>query len=450
MTRIDRNRLRDAVDRGRLLDLLEAGLRAIEPGRLVRAAVTCDGASLRFGDRVHDAGRGRVWILSVGKAALAMASAAVGVLGPHLAGGLAITRYGYGGIVAGLRVFEAGHPFPDRHGLLASREVVDWIDRVDDGDLVLCLLSGGGSALLARPPDEIDVEELATTTRILLESGAAIDEINTVRRHLSRLQGGRLARLLDPAEVWTLALSDVVGDRLEAIASGPTVPDPTTFRDAWRVLEARRLLGAVPPSVRTYLERGLTGQVPETPKPGDPAFARTLARVIGGNRTIVDAICRSGREVGLRVVRVDEPAVGEAREVGRDLGRRARSLAANAGESILMVAGGETTVRVVGSGLGGRNQELALAAAIEIDGLTNVRIAALATDGTDGPTDAAGAIVDGETIARAGDAGLAASEALAGNDAHPLLAASGDLLFTGPTRTNVADVTVAWIDPTGR
>jgi len=447
MIRFDRSRMRAGFGRALVLGLLESGFAAVDPGRCVREALAREGDRLRVGGEIHDLAGRRVRAIAIGKAAVPMARAVSESLGFAAAGGIALTRYGYGGSAKGFRVLEAGHPIPDENGWRATTAIAELSDDVGPTDLVLCLLSGGGSALLAAPPAGVPLDDLARTTRLLLGSGAAIGEINTVRRHLSTLQGGRLAERLRPATVITLALSDVIGNRPEAIASGPTVPDPTTFGDAIDALRRHRLWEEVPASVRDHLARGARGEVGESPKPGDPVFRGTAFEVVGDNGAFLDAIKRAGRDAGCRVVRIAEPITGEARAAGRGLAHRALTQASEGAARTLIVAGGETTVTVRGRGRGGRNQELALAAALEIDGIDGVFVAALATDGTDGTTEAAGAIVDGETVARARRAGVDPAEALADNDSYVALAASGDLLVTGPTRTNVADAYVVWVGP---
>jgi glycerate 2-kinase len=446
MIRFDRSRMRAGFGRELVLDLLENGFAAIDPKCCVQEVLSHDGERLRVGSTVFDMSEGRVWTIAIGKAAVPMAGAVSERLGSALAGGIALTRYGCGGPVEGLRVLEAGHPVPDENGLRAAAAIGELSDGVGPRDLVLCLISGGGSALLGAPPEGVSLDDLAATTRVLLESGAAIDEVNTVRRHVSVLQGGRLARRLHPATVMTLVLSDVIGDRLETIASGPTVPDPTTFDDAIGVLRERRLWQQLPATVRDHLEHGSAGEIGETPKPGDPAFRGTAVEIVGDNDTFLDGLEQAARNAGCYVIRVPEPVVGEASDAGRGLGRRAMGLAGSAGQRTLLVAGGETTVTVRGRGQGGRNQELALAAALVIDGSSGVCVAALATDGSDGVTDAAGGIVDGTTAAAARRAGIDPAAALSDNDSHAALTASGDLLFTGPTRTNVADAYVAYLD----
>jgi len=448
MIRFDRSGMRAGFGRDLVLDLLERGFVAIDPKRTVSEALARDGDGLRVGGSDFDLSGRRVWTIALGKAAVPMAEAASELIGPASVGGIAVTRYGHGGSVSGLRVLEAGHPIPDENGVRAAEAIADFADGIGRDDLVLCLLSGGGSALLAAPPEGVSLEDLAETTRLLLRSGATIDEVNTVRRHLSTLQGGRLARRLHPATVVSLVLSDVIGDALESVASGPTVPDPTGFDDAIGVLRRWRLWERLPTGVHDHLTRGAEDRLDDTPKPGDPVFRESVVEVIGNNATFLDAVERSAREQGLGVLRVPEPLVGEARDVGRELGRRAADVADGRMDRTLLVAGGETTVTVRGGGRGGRNQELALAAALMLDDVEGVCVAALATDGSDGVTEAAGGIVDGATIGLARRAGIEPDEALADNDSHPVLAASGDLLFTGPTRTNVADVCVALIAQT--
>jgi len=444
--RFERSGLRSGFGRAFVLDLLEQAFSSIDPARRIFECLLREGTTLRVGTQSYQRGEGRVGAIAIGKAAVPMAAAVSDLLGPLLREGIAVTRYGYAGRVAGFRVLEAGHPLPDENGHNAAAAVSRWADQLGKKDLALCLVSGGGSALLAAPPDGVSIDDLASATRLLLGTGATIDEVNTVRRHLSTLQGGRLARRLRPATVVTLVLSDVIGDRLESIASGPTVPDPTTFAEAQRVFQRHQLWDRIPASVRRHIEGGMRGEIPETPKPGDPVFRTTEVRIIASNETFVEAVCRAGRKAGCRILRSPHPTVGEARIAGCELGRWAKSVAGSRGGRTLIVSGGETTVTVRGNGRGGRNQELALAGAVEIEGARTVCIAAFATDGTDGTTDAAGAVVDGETVDRAGRLGLSPARALEDNDSHSLLAATGDLLSTGPTRTNVADVYLAYVD----
>ena len=451
-SRFDRERLRPGPGRDEILDLLEAGFEAVDPAVLVKRALTPAGSMLSvLGEKLPVGERMRsVWVFAVGKAAVPMAGAAGESLGARLAGGIAIAPRGCGGPVKGIEVLEAGHPIPDASSAAAARSLERTAIAVRENDLVLCLLSGGGSALLASPPDGVSLDDLARTTRLLLGCGAAIDEVNTVRRHLSTLQGGGLARLLRRATVRTLILSDVVGSRHESIASGPTVPDPTTFADAMGVLRAHGLLESVPPAVASHIDRGARGEVGETAKPGERIFERTRTAVLADNETFIEAVGLAAKAAGHRVVRLEAPIVGEARSVGRRLGREVVERSRRAGVRTVIVGGGETTVILRGAGRGGRNQELALAASVEIENQSGVLLASVATDGIDGPTDAAGAVADGETATLAGRGGRDPISALDENDAYPALAAAGDLLFTGPTGTNVADVFIGLVDPARR
>ncbi len=440
MIRFDRSRLRDAAAREETLLILEETLEAISPARLIRAHVSLFGTDLRVGEECYPIANRRIVLLGAGKAAAVMAQALETILGDALTAGVVVTRYGYSAPTRRVEVYEGGHPLPDSNGAAGALAMQALAKGVRRGDLVLCVFSGGGSALLSLASPGIDLADLRALNDALLRSGAAIDEVNAVRRHVVPLLGGGLARLLAPAETITLLLSDVVGDRLEAIASGPTVPDPTTFEDAQGILLRRNLWEVVPRGVRDRIEQGLHGEVPETPKPGDTVFAQTTALVVGNNRTAVLAAQGAGEGRGHAAQDLEKPIAGEARGVGRYLAQLACERATAGSGRTLFVGGGETTVVVAGPGRGGRNQEVALAAAMALEGKADTTVIALATDGTDGPTDAAGAIVDGETVRRATAAGFDPAQALERNDAYPLLLATGDLLFSGPTRTNVADL----------
>jgi glycerate 2-kinase len=439
--RFDRRRLSDLPAREELLEVLEEAFGAVDPERLVRSALRSPPSAVRR------SARDRLWILAIGKAALPMARGAAGELGAPLHRGLAVVPYGYGGAVEGVRILEAGHPIPDEGSLLAARAVEEMARDVAAGDAVLCLISGGASALVAAPPAGVSLSDLAQTTELLLRSGIPIDQVNTVRRHLSAVQGGRLARLLRGADVETLVLSDVVGSRLESIASGPTAPDPTTFADAASILRSSGLWARVPNAVREHLERGVRGEVDETAKPGDAAFDRARIEVLADDRTFVQGVSQAGSARGFDVVRLEGQLAGEASDVGRRLARRAIDVQRSVSRRTLLLGSGETTVTVHGAGRGGRNQQAALSAACGIAGREGITMVFLASDGADGPTDAAGAIVDGGTVRRAAEGGFDPRQAIADNDAYPVLDAACDLLRTGPTRTNVADLFVARIEP---
>jgi glycerate 2-kinase len=421
-------------------------LRAADPGPLVRAALRRQGRRLIAADESLALGRGRVLLLAAGKAAPAMAAAAEEVLGARMTNGLAIGS-APGPPLRRTRLLLAGHPLPDARGLEAARAVEVMVRGLADDDVVLVLLSGGASALLPAPVPGVSLEDKAAVTSRLMRAGATITELNTVRKHLSRLKGGGLARAAAPARVVTLVLSDVVGDDLSTIASGPTVPDPTTYADALRILDDRGLASAVPPSVRRHLEAGRHGEAPETPKPRDPIFRRVRTRLIGSNRISVQAAAREARRQGLRPLVLTTRLEGEAREVARALVAILRECVESGTPSappVCLLAGGETTVTVRGRGRGGRNQEMAVAAAEVLASFpVEAVMAALATDGVDGASDAAGGVADRTSVARAQALGLAPPAAfLAANDSSAFLGPLGDLIVTGPTGTNVVDLAV--------
>jgi len=395
----------------------------------------------------------RVIVVGGGKASAAMARAAEDVLGDRITAGLVTTARsssaptggaaGSRGIPSRITVCEAAHPVPDAAGERAARDMLAMVRGLGARDLVLCLLSGGGSALLPLPRDGLSLDDMAATTGLLLRSGATIVEMNTVRRHLSAIAGGQLARAAAPARVATLAISDVVGSPVDAIASGPTVPDPSTFADALAVLERYGIADMVPATARRLLERGRDGAIRETPKPGDPVFRKAAFTIVADNLAAARAAAEAARAARFHTVLLSTYLEGEARHAGRVLAAVARQIAAT-GDPVprpaCVVCGGETTVTVTGRGHGGRNQELPLAGAAGLAGLRNVLLVGFATDGRDGPTDAAGAAVDGTTLSRARAAGFDPARHLRENDAYPLLDGIGDLIRTGPTGTNVADL----------
>ncbi len=435
-----------------LHNIRETALRAVDPACAVREHLRVCEKQLWVGENFWDLAQlRRVLVIAAGKAAVPMARAAYECLETALTAGVLVTKTGHAAdcaVLNGFRVFEAGHPTPNEIGLQATGEIVRLLENLSAEDLVLVLLSGGASALLPAPVTSLSLEGLQAVTTLLLHSGAPIGELNTVRKHLSRLAGGQLARLAAPATVVTLILSDVIGDALDVIASGPTTPDPSTYADAWHVLERYELLLRLPKAAREHLAAGLAGAFPETPKMGDSCFARVHNLVIGSNRVAAQAAAQAARELGYQTLLLSTFVEGEAREVAKVAAALMRSVRV-AGEPLAPPAcllwGGETTVTVRGNGTGGRNQELALSAALALDGLPDVVLLALATDGTDGPTDAAGAIVDGATAARARALGLDLHAALHSNDAYPALDAVGSLLRTGPTGTNVNDLLIMLI-----
>jgi hydroxypyruvate reductase len=404
---------------------------------LVRRALRLDGDRLQAGPLRLDLARiDRVVVLGCGKASAAMAHAVEAVLGDRISGGFVVVKDGYTVPTRRVEIVEAGHPVPDARGEAAAARLLEVARSAGDRDLVLVLVSGGGSALTPSPAPPVTLAEKQAVTRLLLSAGATINELNAVRKHLSRFKGGQLARAAAPAQVLTLALSDVIGDPLDVIASGPTAPDPTTFGDALAVLTARGIRDRVPASVLARLDAGQGGEVQETPKPGDPLFDRVTNVVIGNNEVIVKAAADTAARLGYTPHVLTRELQGEARDVARALLERARALAPPA----CLIAAGETTVTVRGRGRGGRCQELALAAALALEPKDDLVVLAAGTDGTDGPTDAAGGVVDASTARRAAAAGLDLRRALADNDANAALGATDDLIVTGPTRTNLLDL----------
>jgi len=439
--RWDRHRLRDAAAK-----VLAAGLRAADPEDLVRAHLALRRGRLAAGGIRVDLSRGQLVLLAAGKAAGAMARAAEAVLGSRIDAALAVATAA-APAPRHARLLVAGHPSPDARGAVAAEEALALAGGLGAEDVLLVLLSGGASALLPAPVRGVRLEDKAAVTASLMRAGATIHELNTVRKHLSRLKGGGLARAAAPARVVCLVLSDVVGDDLSTIASGPTVPDPTTYADALGVLRRRGVYDAAPSSVRRHLEAGLRGEVPETAKPGDPFFARVVTRVIGSNRLAVAAAEREARRQGLRTAVLTTRLEGEAREAARVLAAVLRECAETgrpARPPVCLLAGGETTVTVRGPGRGGRNQELVVAAVEPLSRFrTHALVASLATDGIDGASDAAGGVVDQDTARAAQELGLAPPSAfLAASDSTSFLGPVGGLIVTGPTGTNVVDLTV--------
>jgi glycerate 2-kinase len=445
--------------------IMRAALQAVDPAEAVRRYLRRSGRYVTVADsqgsqHVYNLTEfDRVLAVGAGKAGAPMAAAAAEILGERLTGGVVIVKHGHslaGPAATGpLEFIEGGHPVPDESGEQGAQKIVNLLKNATARDLVLCLLSGGGSALMTAPVAGVSLADLQALTHLLLTCGATINEINTLRKHLSRLKGGQLARLAAPATVISLILSDVVGDPLDVIASGPTVPDPTTFADAWAVLTRYGVADNIPASIKTHLQAGLRGEIPDTPKPGDLLVAQAQNVIVGSNRLAARAAAAEAERLGLAAMVLSTFIEGEAREVGRVVAGLAKGLARDealcpAGQPLkrpaCLILGGETTVMLHGDGLGGRNQEMALAAALALDGWPNVLIACLATDGSDGPTSAAGAFADGFTLARARDLGLEASAYLARNDAYHFFEPLGDLIVTGPTRTNVNDLTLVLVE----
>ena len=404
----------------------------------LRAANPADAVADRLA-REDFSGYRHIYVVGAGKAGAAMARATERALGRPIARGLLNVKYGYVAPLRRIELNECGHPVPDQRGVEGARRIAEIAAGAGPDDLVLCLISGGASALLPLPADPITLDEKQEVTKLLLACGASIHEINAVRKHISRIKGGQLARLAYPARVLSLLLSDVIGDDLDVIGSGPTAPDASTFALARTILEKYGIFQRVPAAVRERMESGVRGEIPETPKRGERIFTRVRNVVIGSNRLAVDAAAARARELGFRTLVLSTFVEGETREIARMHAAIAKEIV-HAGRPLkppaCVITGGETTVTLRGDGLGGRNQEFALSAAIDISGLPNVVVLSAGTDGSDGPTDAAGAIADGRTLAR----NPRAPEFLARNDSYHYFEGLRDLIVTGPTNTNVMDV----------
>jgi glycerate-2-kinase len=428
------------------LESLEAALNAADPKQMIKFHVVLDDSMLKVGDHSFNLERfGSVYVVGGGKASGSMAEALETILGERITDGLVNVPHGTKNKTRRIKLHGASHPFPDEAGIKGTRTMLNIVEQAERNDLIICLVSGGGSSLMPLPRGRISLADKKEITEALLKSGATINEVNTVRKHISDFKGGWLAKKAYPATVLNLILSDVVGDPLDFIASGPTVPDSTTFNDAMGVLKRYGLWASAPASIKKVLSDGERGIIAETPKADDEAFKKVYNVVVGNNRSSSLAACAQLRSAGLNRLLLTATLEGEARQVGIVLASIAREVSVSGNpvkKPAAIVAGGETTVTVTGKGLGGRNQELALAAALKLKELRGAVLASLSTDGLDGPTDAAGAIVDGETLMRANKMGLAPGEFLAENNSYRFFSALGDLICTGPTGTNVNDLSI--------
>jgi glycerate 2-kinase len=411
--------------RRQALRIFKAALKAADPYQAVLRHLRIDPEPYR-----------NIFVIGAGKASAQMARGVERLLGARVTGGEINVKDGHTARLRRIRINECGHPIPDQRGVAGARRIAQIGAQAGPDDLVICLISGGASALLPFPSPPITLAEKQKTTQLLLNCGASIHEINCVRKHISQIKGGKLARLVYPAALVTLILSDVIGDDLDVIGSGPTVPDRSTLADARAIL-------------RKYGIPNKLAATDETPKPGDKIFKKTRSIIVGSNALAVDAAALEARRLGFHTQVLTTFLEGEAREVARvhaAIAREIRTSGRPVRAPACVISGGETTVTIRGTGLGGRNQEFALAAALEIADLRQALILSAGTDGTDGPTDAAGAIADGSTIERAQALGLSAAGFLANNDSYHFFEATGDLIKTGPTGTNVADIQLILIN----
>ncbi|MEM3044094.1 MAG: glycerate kinase [Candidatus Bathyarchaeia archaeon] len=430
------------------LDGLSHTLEVSDPSALLAGHVRLRGDILEVdGLRFELSKYDRVYVVGAGKASGRMAEFMESLLGEYLTGGVTNILKGTSGRFKVRRILlnEAGHPTPDEEGFSGALKIARIIDGAGEGDLVICLLSGGGSSMLPLPRGEVGLRDKAEIARGLMLAGADISELNIVRKHLSHIKGGWLARRAYPAEVLSLILSDVVGDPIDVIASGPTAPDESTFSDALKVLRKYGLWDSAPPAVRNLISKGLDGVEAETPKPGDPCFRKVHNFIVGSNRSICSSLINFYRNRNLNVAHLTSFMEGEAREAGLFYAALIREVVESdrpIPKPCILILGGETTVTVRGDGRGGRNQEAMLSASIKLKGIDGVACLSFGTDGLDGPTDAAGAIIDGFTYGRALERGLRPEEYLTRNDSYSFFRELGDLINTGPTGTNVNDITL--------
>jgi hydroxypyruvate reductase len=432
--------------REHILEIFRAGLAAVAPGEAIFRHVKRSGSELVIDNaRLSLDDFDRIIVIGAGKATAPMAAAVESLLGERISAGAIVVKEGHGLDFARIEMIEAAHPVPDQRGVDGTCKLLDLAEDAGSADLVICLISGGGSALMIAPVDGITLDEKQETTRQLLACGASIHEMNTVRKHLSLVKGGRLAARAMPATVISLILSDVVGDDLDVIASGPTVPDPTTFEDARRVLEGHGIFDSLPGSVREYLLAGIAGRHEETPKADHVCFENCRSVLVGTNFQALEAAAARAQELGYRPLILTARLEGEAREAAKVLcamAVEARETGNPLPPPVCLLCGGEPTVTLTGDGLGGRNQEMALAAALALEGSGGIVMMSGGTDGTDGPTDAAGAIADGRTVSSALQKGLDARDFLRRSDSYHFFEALDDLVMTGPTRTNVMDTVI--------
>jgi len=424
--------------------IFHAGLSAVAPGPAIRAHCRREGDRLHVGSRIYDLSRyEKIWIIGTGKAAAAMAQTLEDLLEDRVDSGLITVKYDHLEPLRTVRIIEAGHPVPDENGCTGARQILSIARAAGPHDLVFCVISGGGSALMPLPGEGLTLADKQATSKVLLSCGASIHDMNTIRKHLSAIKGGHLAAAVYPAELCTLILSDVVGDDLDIIASGPTVPDPGTFQMALAIVERYGIAKRLPEPVIHYLNRGAAGEIPDSPKQTASCFNRTHHLIVGSNRQCVQAARREAETRGYHALVLSSLMEGETRDVARVHGAMGREILATGNpvtSPACLISGGETTVTLKGNGQGGRNQEFALAAALDIENAREVVILSGGTDGTDGPTDAAGAIADGHTTTRAKAIGMDPWRHLVDNDAYPLFERLDDLLLTGPTNTNVMDL----------
>ena len=434
--------------------IYSAAIRAVDPASAVESHVMVQGGELVLmssgteQQRIDLESFDKIFVVGAGKATSPMAAAVEKLLGSRISSGAICVKYGYGQNLSRISLCEAAHPIPDEKGESGARMIIDILKQAGKNDLVLSLISGGGSALLPLPPDGISLEEKRRTTDLLLKSGASIHEMNAVRKHLSMIKGGNMAVAAYPATVINLMISDVVGDDMDVIASGPFVPDNSRFSDAAAILEKYSLTEKVPGTVMEYILSGVNGTVRENPGADHPAFSGITNMIVASNIQALQAAKSEADRLGYNTMILSSMIEGETADAAMWHTRVAREVRMSGNPvkaPACIISGGETTVTIKGDGLGGRNMEFALCSAMYLEGTDGIYAASVGTDGTDGPTDAAGAVADSDTVRRAADMGIDTLAYANNNDSYNFFKRLGDLVITGPTNTNVMDVRIMLI-----
>ena len=426
-----------------------SGVRSVMADKLINGIMSLSGSVLRIGELSFSLENiGNIFVIGAGKASAAMGHHVENILGNLITEGHIIVKYQHSVKLKKIKVTEAGHPVPDLNGFRASEDILRIAHQATENDLVICLISGGGSALMADLPEGCLPEEIIIVNNLLIRSGATINEINTVRKHLSQIKGGQLTKAVWPATLVSLILSDVTGNPLEVIASGPTVPDTSTFGDALQILEKYQLIYDVTSGILNYLKEGAEGIIPETPKPGDPVFAKTFNILAGTNLTALEGAKKCANDLGFNTFIIESELQGDVENVSRAIVDAALYYKNNIEirKPFCLLYGGETTIKVTGEGLGGRNQHLALSAALKIQNLPGITILSAGTDGNDGPTNAAGAVVDSETMLVSSSLKLDPEIFLREFDSFNFFRKTGGHIITGPTFTNVMDLAVVIVE----
>ncbi|MBN2039047.1 MAG: glycerate kinase [Spirochaetes bacterium] len=427
---------------------------SVSPVSAVRNYLRLENGRLLAGNSIDSAKEfdlikyNKIIVVGAGKATAGMAKAVEEILGPWISEGLIIVKYGYTEELDFIKTLEASHPVPDENGIEGARKIRELLLSADENDLVISLISGGGSSLMPLPPENIPLEDKKKATDLLLKCGAGIHEINAVRKHISLVKGGNLARAAYPATVINLMISDVVGDNMDVIASGPFVPDNSTFEDAGKIIAKYKLQNSIPSGISDYINLGAGEKIDDNPKHGDVIFGRVVNYIIASNMIALSSAKEEGENSGYNTIILSSLFQGETENLARmhsEIAKEAVLSSNPASAPLCLLSGGETTVRVRGNGMGGRNMEFTMHAALHINGYKNILIASVGTDGTDGPTDAAGAFADGTTVLRAEKKGISITDYIENNDSYNFFKQLGDLIITGPTNTNVMDIRIILI-----